>query len=106
MSNDRNKWATRDVRRILSNLIYAGLGPYPPIVTDDHWARVQSRLVSSHGSRRTLCMISCTLRDSFDGRMQCIEREAWIDESVAAIKQIGAEAFFRCLLLELREELG
>jgi hypothetical protein len=51
-------------------------------------------------------MISCTLRDSFDGRMQCIEREAWIDESVAAIKQIGAEAFFRCLLLELREELG
>ena len=51
-------------------------------------------------------MISRTLRDSFDGGIQSLEREGWINESVAAIKQIAAEAFFRRLLLELRDELA
>lgn len=58
------------------------------------------------GSRRTLREIRSALQDSFEGFIQCVEREEWIEDSTAAIKQIGAEAYFRRLLVELRAELG
>jgi hypothetical protein len=62
-----NKWTGEDVAAVLANPIYTGIGPYPPIVTDDDWVKAASRSIEEEGAEVFLHRMLQVLRESLRG---------------------------------------
>jgi hypothetical protein len=55
-----------DVRRILCNPIYVGMGPYSQTIAKEQWIAQASRYIDQHGAESFLtCMLDC-LREAFE----------------------------------------
>lgn len=55
-----------DVKRMLCNPIYVGMGPYSPTMTKEQWIATAVRQIERHGAEAFLtCMIDC-LREAFE----------------------------------------
>lgn len=105
MANNK-RFTEHDIRRMLSNPIYTGIGPFPRLVDDDTWIKAQARSVADQGARRTLTTIRNTLHEALGRKVSCISHSTWINDSIPRIETEGAERFFRRLLSELRAELN
>jgi hypothetical protein len=53
------------VRGMLCNPIYAGLGPYPAIVTDEQWVTCAKQMIEEEGPEQFLVNLLYCLRESF-----------------------------------------
>jgi len=78
---DQAAWTEADVRRILSNPIYVGMGPFPRIVADDLWITAQVRRVEEHGVRPTLRAIRTALHESLGYQLPHLAVPSWLDEA-------------------------
>lgn len=99
------KWTAGDVRRVVNNPVYVGIGPFPQILDEDDWIAAQCEMISREGARKTLRHIKTVLNETFPAGVATVSGEAWVEESVDAIKKLGPDAFFRQLISKLRTEL-
>lgn len=44
------EFTAEDVADMISNPVYAGIGPYPPIVDDDQWVAAALVGINEHGA--------------------------------------------------------
>lgn len=58
------KWTGEDVTNILANPIYAGVGPFPAIVSDETWVKGFIKLMGEKGVRQALTLMLKQLRES------------------------------------------
>jgi hypothetical protein len=52
------------VKGILVNPIYAGVGPFPPMVTDQDWVRACTKLIKEEGAEQFLVNLLHVFRES------------------------------------------
>ncbi|MEW6743486.1 MAG: hypothetical protein AB1486_12085 [Planctomycetota bacterium] len=57
------------VKGMLVNPIYAGIGPFPPLVDDETWVRAAARLIEEEGVEQFLVNLLYVLRE-------CLPRDA------------------------------
>jgi hypothetical protein len=98
-------FTSEDVKQILSNPAYVGMGNVPRLIDDEMWFRTQVRLVEELGAEETLTHIRTHLLTGFRS-VRTVESPTWVADSVQAIATDDADAFFRRLLVQLRTELG
>ena len=53
------------IEGIMCNPIYAGIGPYPPLVTEAQWMTAAKRYAEEHGLEQFLVNVIFVLRQSF-----------------------------------------
>lgn len=47
-------WTADDVRRVLVNPTYAGIGPFPKVVEREEWILAATRMINEIGARKFL----------------------------------------------------
>jgi len=62
-SGDTGPWTEGQVRGIIANPLYAGIGPYPSLVTDEQWVRAAAKAVREDGSEQFFVNLLAVLRD-------------------------------------------
>lgn len=66
VSNEDEGALTEDkVRGIVCNPIYAGLGPFPRMISDAQWVRSAAKLVDEDGAEQFLVNLLHVLRETF-----------------------------------------
>src|SRR5262245_56411364 len=55
------------VKGMLVNPIYAGVGPFPRLVSDDAWVRACAKLIAAEGAERFLVNLLYVLRECLPG---------------------------------------
>ena len=62
---DTGEWTPEQIRGIICNPIYAGVGPFPALVSDDVWVRSAAVLISAEGPQQFLVNLLFVLRAVF-----------------------------------------
>ena len=62
MSGSKTNWTEEEIRGIICNPIYAGIGPFPAFVSDEEWVKCASILISNEGAEQFLVNLLHTLR--------------------------------------------
>ena len=132
----RSEWTEATVRWVLSNPVYAGVGPVTGrYISSQQWIDGAAKLVAEDGAAQFLVNMIHTLRQTFGTvapdrppadslasvppDAACdptlvgigdtparVTEAAWIHNAVALIERQGAPYFFRRALLALRAKLG
>lgn len=58
-------WIEADIRKMITNPVYAGLAPYPAIVPDAEWIAAASKLIEQRGAASFLREMLANLREAF-----------------------------------------
>lgn len=66
LSGDESPWTQEQVRGVISNPCYAGIGPYPPLVPEEAWIHTAASTITSEGAEQFLVNMLEMLRQSFD----------------------------------------
>ena len=61
-------WKDADVRKTVANPIYAGVGPYAAIISDDEWVAAARKLIKERGAESFLRDLLTNLREAFPVR--------------------------------------
>lgn len=64
---DGGVWTVNDVRKIIINPVYAGVGEYPALISDDQWLAGNTALLREIGPRRFLKLLLEVSRETADG---------------------------------------
>jgi hypothetical protein len=62
MSGDTREWTAEQVRGIVCNPLYAGIGPFPGLVSDEQWVRGAAQVIAEEGSEQFLVDVLAVLR--------------------------------------------
>jgi hypothetical protein len=103
---EHSEWTEADVRRILSNPIYVGIGPFPRIIADDLWISAQVRLVEEHGVRPRLRAIRTALHEALGYQLPRLATPTWLDDSYRAVAAEGLEVFLHRFITQVRADVG
>ena len=63
--DDAAEWTPEQIRGILCNPIYAGISPFPALVSDEAWVQSAALLISQEGSEQFLVNLLFVLREVF-----------------------------------------
>jgi hypothetical protein len=122
------EWQESDVRAILCNPLYVGLGPFKQVVAEDMWLQAAEKQVAEEGAEQYLVNVLFMLKESLkklqshpqrdiglevDNAVatgvgpfpRLISDEQWIRASAAKMRQQGVTAFMRAQLRKLRDTL-
>jgi hypothetical protein len=77
---EQRPFTTGDIKQILSNPAYAGMGNVPRLIEDEMWFRTQVRLVEELDTEETLTRIRTHLLTAFQA-VRTVESPSW-DESI------------------------
>ena len=58
-------WTGDDVAKIITNPVYAGIGPYPAMVPEDQWVEAVAKLIKERGAAPVLRDMLKNLREAF-----------------------------------------
>ena len=58
-------WTEADVNKVVTNPVYAGIGPYPAIVPEDLWVEAVAKMIRDRGAEPVLRDILRNLREAF-----------------------------------------
>lgn len=67
-SEPKGTWSEADVRNVITNPIYVGIGPFPQVVPDDQWIAAISRLIKERGAASVMKEVLRNLREAFPGQ--------------------------------------
>lgn len=98
------RWTEEMIVELLANPIYAGVGPFPAIVSDELWVNAFEHLVNDLGAIRACQAVYRALVATFDPLPHCIAE--WPGRGVSAIEATSARAVGERLLAELRRDVG
>ena len=65
-SDDTGELTAEDVRGIICNPIYAGVSPFPAMVSDETWVRSAAVFISGEGSEQFLVNLLYVLRMTYE----------------------------------------
>ena len=54
-------------RGMICNPIYTGVGPYPPLVTDEEWVRAAAQMIKESAIRHFLQSENCAMQNTLIG---------------------------------------
>ncbi len=103
---DSSQWTEQDVREVLSNPVYTGIGAFPRHVSDEQWIQAQGRLVQEHGVRPRLRAIRAALHTSLGRELPRLAGSTWLDEAYRAVATEGLGPFLRRFLEDVRADLA
>ena len=66
LSGDESPWTQEQVRGVISNPCYAGIGPYRPLVPEEAWIHTAASTIANEGAEQFLVNMLEMLRQSFD----------------------------------------
>ncbi len=101
-----DQWTAQQVREILCNPIYVGMGPFPALIDEATWIACQERLFRDEGVQPTLQHIRQVLTDTLGMMPVCMAAPDWLERAAAEIARRDATAFFDDLFACLRKELA
>jgi hypothetical protein len=90
-------WTAEMVRAVLTDPIYAGMGPYPALVGDDLWLDANVRRIGEEGAEAVVESVMERFWETFPG-LQIPDGRSYTGEAKA-----NPRAALRRLLTDLRE---
>src|SRR5438552_3252684 len=54
MSGSTSPFTEKEIRGILSNPLYAGVGPYPQLIPEEQWVRAAAKIIREEGPEQFL----------------------------------------------------
>lgn len=103
---DSRPWNTNDIRGVLHNPIYVGIGPYPALIDEATWIKAQESAVKEDGFATVLGQIRRLAEDSLGDIPDWMAASDWITTATAQHQQVGTAAFFLDFLQKLRAEFA
>ena len=85
-----------DVQEMLTNPVYAGVGPYPAIVEEEVWLKSNVRLIEEIGTRAVIESVLARFLQVFPG-LDVPDGEEYVRQAADE-----AQAALRRLLIDLR----
>jgi len=64
-SEESGPMTEADIRGMICNPIYAGVGPYEALVPEEQWVKVMARMIKTDGPEQVLVNMLHVLRHSF-----------------------------------------
>ena len=64
-SGDKTEWTEEQIRGIICNPIYAGIGPFPSFVPDEEWIKCAAIQISNEGAEQFLVNLLYVMRMCF-----------------------------------------
>lgn len=64
LSGSAEDFTAEEVRGLIANPVYAGIGPFPQLVPDEQWVRAASRAIREDGPEQFLVNLLFVLRQS------------------------------------------
>jgi hypothetical protein len=101
-----DQWNVNDIRTIMHNPVYVGLGPFPALVDEATWVAVQERAVVEDGAGPVLVQIRRALEETFGHAPDWMAQPGWLEQATAQCTQAGARVFFPKFLQALRDGYG
>ena len=68
LANETGDFTPAEVRGMICNPIYAGLGPFPQMVSDEEWVAAAAMFIKKEGTEQFLVNLLHVLRESFPQR--------------------------------------
>ena len=65
MSGDPSEWTEEQVRGIICNPIYTGIGPFPSYISDEEWVTCAATFIDNEGVEQFLSNLLHILRTCF-----------------------------------------
>jgi hypothetical protein len=59
-------WTEEDVKKIITNPIYIGMGPYSPTLTKEQWIKGAKKYIKDQGAEDFLTHLVDNLREAFE----------------------------------------
>lgn len=103
-SRNASKWTPADVQGVIHNPIYAGVGPFPALISDDKWIAAQAMQIESNGAAATLRHIRQAILTTFGDVPTWMVGPEWVDLAAQQCNAEGSAAYFVRFLRELRAE--
>jgi len=91
------RWTEQDVRKMLSNPIYTGMGPFPAAIEEDLWVSSNELRIIREGAAEALALIVDNFEEVFP-HLPRPEVEQYVQDAEAF-----PESTLRRLLVDLRE---
>ena len=66
MQGFEGPWTASHVTGVIANPVYAGIGPYPSLVSDEQWVRAAAKLIEDDGAEQFLVNLLHVLREMFE----------------------------------------
>ncbi len=66
MSGSGMDFTQEEVRGMIANPVYAGIGPFPQLVPDDQWIRAAAKAIRADGPEQFLVNMLHVLRESLE----------------------------------------
>lgn len=104
----RGGWTAAEVRGVLCNAAYAGVKPFPALLSDGEWAEGAARMIAQEGAAQFLVNMLSVTRMAFGPACpdeidpNRLDDAEWIAEQVEIISRHGAERWARSFLARLR----
>jgi hypothetical protein len=64
-SGDKPEWTEEQIRGIICNPIYAGIGSFPSYISDEEWIKCAAIQISKEGAEQFLVNLLYVLRECF-----------------------------------------
>ena len=64
--DDTGEWTPEQIMGVRCNPIYAGISPFPKLVSDEAWVKSAAILISEEGSEQFLVNLLFVLREVFE----------------------------------------
>jgi len=100
----KDQWNVNDIRNIMHNPVYVGLGPYPAMIDEATWIAVQERAIGEDGAGPVLVQIRRTLEETLGRAPDWMTQPGWLEGASSQCAQEGARSFFPRFLQALRDE--
>lgn len=94
----KKRWTPDDVQKMLTNPVYAGVGPCPAIVEEEVWLESNVRLIEEIGARAVIESVLARFREVFAG-LDAPDGAEYVRQAADE-----AEAALRRLLVDLRAQ--
>lgn len=102
-AGDRAPFSGDDILDMVCNPVYAGMGPFPAIVTDDQWVAAVARVIESHGVETVLQRVVRNLNNAFGREDLVPDPQTWAESTAELFREHGAETMLRGMLIVLRK---
>jgi hypothetical protein len=95
-------WTANDVRGIIHNPVYVGIGPYPPLIDEAIWIAAQEREIRDDGARAVLGQIRQTVETTLGSVPEWMSQPDWLETAASECASEGVRPFFSRFLQALR----
>ena len=95
-------WTVNDIRGIVHNPVYAGIGPYPALIDEATWIGAQQSLIKDDGAEAVLRQMYRALEETFGEAPAFMEQPGWFLHAAGECEEKGVRQFFTEFLASLR----